>query len=157
MNQIFRYSRFHYFGLLILGLVGILLVKGFLYEAFPVENYAYSIVSVLLAVFIITGLIQYWRNIALKIIIDPNRLVIRKPFKSLHLDWDEISEFGKFRRVAPPVGGNWVYYIKDGAGNKKIILGAKGVQNIEDLVLSILLKACKAKIVNIKVDENMKN
>ena len=155
MYQIYRYSRFHYFGLLILSLVGILLVKGFLSEAFPIENYTYSLLSVLLVVFLIGGIIQYWRNIALKVITDPNRLIISKPFKSIKLKWEEISEFGNFRRVVPPLGGNWIYYVKDASRKRKIVIGARGLQNIDELVLCIFLEACAAKIVNFQEYEKI--
>jgi hypothetical protein len=132
-----------------------MLVKGFLYEAFLVENPISSTVLVILAILIIGGLIQYWRNIEMEIITDSNTIVIRKPFKTVKFGWEEISEFGKIRRVAPKVGGYWVYYIKGGLCHKKIVLGVKGLKNLENLVPYILFKAYKAKIVNIQKAEKI--
>jgi len=90
-----------------------------------------------------------------KIITDSNSIEIRKPFQTVKLSWEEISEFGKYRKVAPYLGGFWVYYIKGGIRNKRIVLGIKGIKNLEDLVLYILFKAYKAKIVNIQKAEKI--
>lgn len=140
-----------------MGYIGFILVKGFLFEAFHTDNYAYSIVLVLLVILIFAGVIQCWRNTAVKIITDSNTIEIRKPFHSIKLSWEEISEFGKIRRVAPKVGGYWVYYIKGRLRNKKIVLGVKGLKNLEDLVPCILFKAYKAKIINIQKAEQIEN
>ena len=155
MTKTFRYSRFYYLGLLIFGFPVFFLVKGFLHEAFPVDSYASSIIFTLLALLLIAGFIQWWRNIAMKIITDADTIKISKPFKSVKYNWEEISEFGKFRRVAPYLGGYWVYYIIGGLQNKRTILGVKGLKNLEDLVPYILFKAYKAKIVNIQKAENI--
>lgn len=119
MKKIFRYSRIYYLGLLFFGFPAIFLAKGFLYEAFPVENYLYSMILIILVFFIVAGFIQWWRSIEMKIITDASTIVIRKPFKSVKLNWEEVLEFGKYRRIAPYVGGYWVYYIKGGLRNKK--------------------------------------
>ena len=74
----------------------------------------------------------------MKIITDSTSIEIRKPFHSFKLSWEEVSEFGKFRRIAPKVGGYWVYYIKGRFRDKKIVLGVKGLKNLEDLVPYIL-------------------
>ena len=139
MKKVYRYSRFYYIGLLLVGLIGFILAKGFLYEAFPVENYAVSIFFALLALLIIAGFVQYWRSITMKIITDSDTIIISKPFKSVKYRWEEISEFGKFRRVAPYVGGYWVYYLKGGLRNRKSVLEVRGLKNFEDLVPYILL------------------
>jgi len=154
-KKVFRYSRLYYLGLLFVGFIGFILVKGFLYEAFPVESYTYSIVLVVLVILIIASFIQYWRNTAVKIITDASTIEIRKPFQAVKMRWEEISEFGKYRKVAPYVGGFWVYYIKGGLRNRKTVLGAKGLINLEDLVPYILFKAYKAKIVNIQKAEKI--
>ena len=157
MKKIFRYSRIYYLGLLFFGFPAFFLVKGFLYEAFPVENYVYSMILIILVFFIVAGFIQWWRSIEMKIITDASTIVIRKPFKSVKLNWEEVSEFGKYRRIAPYVGGYWVYYIKGGLRNKKTVLGVKGLKNLEDLVPYILFKAYKAKAVNIQKAEKITN
>jgi hypothetical protein len=159
MKKIFRYSRIYYLVLLLVCFPAFILVKGFLYEAFPVENYIYSIVLVFFITAIISFLIHILRGIAMTIATDENTIEIRKPFKSVKWNWEEISEFGKLRRIAyhPGGGGYWVYYIKGGLGNKKIILGSKGLKNLEDLVPYILFKAYKAKIVNIQKAEKIEN
>lgn len=157
MTKVFRYSRFYYLGLLFFGFPAFFLVKGFLYEAFPVKNYAYSSILLVLVILIIGAFIQYWRDAAVKIITDSNSIEIRKPFHSVKFKWDEISEFGKIRRIAPRVGGYWVYYIKGRLRNKRIVLGVKGLKNLEDLVPYILFKAYKAKVVNIQKAEKIEN
>jgi hypothetical protein len=155
MTKVFRYSRFYYLGLLFIGFPSFFLVKGFLYEAFPVENYAYSIILVVLVLIIIAGFFSYWQNTAVKIITDTNTIEIRKPFNSVKWSWEEVSEFGKYRRIAPYGGGYWVYYIKGGIRNRKSIIGATGLKNLEDLVPYILFKAYKAKVVNIQKAEKI--
>ncbi len=159
MSNVFRYSRLHYIPLFFLGFVCFILVKGFFYEAFPVENYIYSTVLVLLATIILGGFIEYWRNVEMCIITDASSIEIRKPFNSVKLRWEEISEFGKYRRIAYGYGGGgyWVYYIKGMSSNKRTTLGSKGLRNLEDLVPYILFKAYKAKIVNIQKAEKITN
>ncbi len=159
MKKIFRYSRIYYLVLLLICFPALILVKGFWYEAFPVENYIYSIILVVFITAIIAILIHTWRVITMKITTDANTIEIRKPFKSVKWNWEEITEFGKLRRIAYHHGGGgyWVYYIKGGSGNKKIILGVKGLKNLEDLVPYILFKAYKAKIVNIQKAEKIEN
>lgn len=127
------------------------LIKGFLNEAFPIESYAYSLLLLSLVLLLIFILIQYWRGTATKIITDSNEIKIKRPFQSVNLKWNEVSEFGRYRRVAPYVGGFWVYYIRSSNfRNKRIILGARGLKNLEDLVLFILFKAHNANIVNVQ-------
>lgn len=157
MTRIYRYSKYHYLGILAFGFPAFLLVKGFLYEAFAAESYASSIIFSMLALFIVAGFVQWWRYIAIKIITDSDSIIISKPFKSVCYRWEEVSEFGKVRRVAPYVGGYWVYYIIGGSQNKKTLIGVKGLKNLEDLVPYILYKAYKAKIVNIQKAENISN
>jgi hypothetical protein len=157
MKKVFRYSKAYYLVLLFLGYISFIFVKGFLYEAFPIENYGYSFVMLVLVILIIVAFIQYWRNTAMKIITDSKSIEIRKPFRSLKFNWEEVSEFGKIRRIAPKVGGYWVYYIKGRSREKKIVLGVKGLKNLEDLVPYILFKAYKAKIVNIRKAEKIEN
>ena len=89
------------------------------------------------------------------IITDSNSIEIRKPFNSVKFRWEEISEFGKIRRIAPRLGGYWVYYIKGRLRDKRIVLGVKGLKNLEDLVPYILFKAYKAKVVNIQKAERI--
>ena len=91
----------------------------------------------------------------MKIITDSNSIEIRKPFYSVKFRWEEISEFGKIRRIAPRFGGYWVYYIKRTLRDKKIVLGVKGLKNLEDLLPYILFKAYKAKVVNIQKAEKI--
>jgi hypothetical protein len=143
--------------LLVIGYIFFIFVKGFLYEAFPIENYAYSSILLVLIILIIGAFIQYWRDAAVKIITDSNSIEIRKPFHSVKFRWEEISEFGKIRSIAPRVGGYWVYYIKGRLRDKKIVLGVKGLKNLEDLVPYILFKAYKAKVVNIQKAEKIEN
>jgi hypothetical protein len=157
MKKVFRYSKLYYLVLMFIGYICFIFVKGFLYEAFPIENYAYSSVLLVLAILIIGAFIQFWRNTAVKIITDSNSIEIRKPFHSVKFSWEELSEFGKIRRVAPKVGGYWVYYIKGRFRDKKIVLGVKGLKNLEDIVPYILFKAYKAKIVNIQKAEKIEN
>jgi hypothetical protein len=157
MTKVFRYSRVYYLGLLFFCIPSFFLVKGFLYEAFPIENYAYSIILVVLVILIITGPIHYWQNTAVKIITDTNTIEIRKPFNSVKWRWEEVSEFGKYRRIAPYVGGYWVYYIRGGLRNRKSVLGVIGLKKLEDLVPYILFKAYKAKVVNIQKADKITN
>ncbi len=159
MSKVFRYSRLHYIPLFFLGFACFVFIKGFLYEAFPIENYIYSTVLVVLVAIILVGFIEYWRNIEMRIITDANSIEIKKPFNSVKLSWEEISEFGKYRRVAYGYGGGgyWIYYIKGRSSNRRTTLGSKGLRNLEDLVPYILFKAYKARIVNIRKAEKITN
>jgi hypothetical protein len=130
-----------------------------LYEAFPLENFVYSFIFIFLVILICWALIQYWRSIEVQIITDANTIEVRKPFNSVKWSWEDISEFGKYRRIAYGYGGGgyWVYYIKGGLRNKKTVLGSKRLKNLEDLVPYILFKAYRAKIVNIQKAEKITN
>ena len=134
--------------LVILGAFCFLLIKVFLNEAFPIKSYIYSLVLLSLLLLSIFSIIQYWRGIATKIITDSNGIRIKRPFKSIDLDWGEIFEFGRCKRMEAYVGRFWVYYLRGGKlGNKRIILATRGLKNLEDLVLYILFKAPNVKIV----------
>ena len=50
MKKVFRYSKLYCLVLLLIGYIGFIFVKGLLYEAFPTENYAYSLVLVVLVI-----------------------------------------------------------------------------------------------------------
>jgi hypothetical protein len=151
MRKIYKYPRWKFLAFLILGPLLFLFIKGFLYEAFPVENYTYSSILVLLVSFLAVYLIQAWRDLSTKIIADSSGIIIKRPFKSYYISWKEITEFGRYRRVAAYVGGFWVYYLRSSAiGNKKITLGTKGLKDLEDLVLYIIFKAYNANLVNVQ-------
>jgi len=155
MKKVYRYSRLYFLVFLPIVYIGFILVKSLLHEAFPIENYAYSSILLVLVILVIGAFIQYWRNTAVKIITDSDSIEIRKPFHSVKFRWEEISEFGKIRRIAPKFGGYWVYYIKGMLRDKRIVLGVKGLKNLEDLVPYILFKAYKAKVVNIQKAEKI--
>ncbi|MEJ2170762.1 MAG: hypothetical protein P8X90_35150, partial [Desulfobacterales bacterium] len=99
-----------------MGYIGFILVKSLLYEAFPIENYAHSLVFLVLVFLIIAAFIKCWQEIAVKIFTDSDSIEIRKPFHSVKFCWENISEFGKYRRISYNYGGGgyWVYYIKGG-------------------------------------------
>lgn len=151
MQKVYKYSRWSFLFFIIFGPFFFLLIKGFLYEAFPIESYAYSLLLLSLVVLLIFILTQYWRDLSTKIITDSEGIRIKRPFKSIKINWNEIVEFGRYRRIAPYVGGFWVYYLRcSNRRNKKIILGARGLKNLEDLVLYILFKAHNANVVNVQ-------
>jgi hypothetical protein len=142
-----KYSKWCYIGLLLFCFPCFLLVKGFISEAIPIENITYSTILILISSYLIYFLIQYWRSLETKIIADTSGLEFRRPLRTIRLNWDDISECGRFRKIVPYHGGIWVYYIK--TGNKKIVLGGEGMQRFDDLFQYIVYKAYKAEHVNI--------
>ena len=134
--------------MIIFGAFSFLLIKSFLNKAFPVESYTYSLVLLSLLLLLIFGIVQYWRGIATRIITDSKGIRIKRPFKSINLDWNEISEFGRCRGIEAYLGRFWVYYLRgSNLENKRIILATRGLKNLEELVLYILFKAPNMKIV----------
>jgi hypothetical protein len=122
---------------------------GIIQDAFPVENFQYSviciIVSIAFALFSIQILAEYW----VEIIVDTERISIKRLYRSFSSTWEEIEEYGRDQ----PFGygdGNWRYYIKTiGRGDKKIKICHQRLPGLERLNSYIISKLRVEKINNI--------
>jgi hypothetical protein len=77
-------------------------------------------------------------------------ITIKNPFKSTSLKWNDIFEFGRFRKVAYPGGGYWCFYIKGREIDaKRIIVATEYIMDVRALLATIFLKASNARFVTI--------
>ena len=146
-----KFSKFFFLGILFFGLPAVLFTIGFIHEAFPVENFTYSFIWLLVWILFTFPLFNYWRHLRKIVFADTYGIGIRMLFTNLYFEWKDLNEIGRFKRVTYPRlgGGDWVYYIKVGINNKKYILGNLSMTNIEQLVQFCITKIGKERAVNL--------
>ncbi len=151
MENNFRYPKRSYLFILILVIILFPLSKGLIYESFPFENYAFSIISVSLVLFFLYLVFIIWQSSATVVKTSSEEIAIKKPFKSISLKWNDIFEFGRFRRVCyTRKCGYWCFYIKSREIDaKRIIVATEDIKDVRALLATIFLKASNAKFVTI--------
>ncbi len=150
MEKIFKYPKRSYLFIGILVIIFFPLSKGLIYESFPIENYAFSIISISLVSFILYLVFITWQSSATVVKTTSEEITIKKPFKSISLKWNDIFEFGRFRKVAYPIGGYWCFYIKSREiDSQRILVATENIKDVRALIATIFLKASNAKFVTI--------
>ncbi len=86
-----------------------LLAKGLFYEAFLIRSYAISVISISFLLFLLYLVFYSCRALATKVIATPGGITIRKPFNSVSIEWNDIFEFGRFRRIGYPIPAYWCF------------------------------------------------
>jgi hypothetical protein len=150
MEKIFKYPKRSYLFIGILVIIFFPLSKGLIYESFPIENYAFSIISISLVSFILYLVFITWQSSATVVKTTSEEITIKKPFKSISLKWNDIFEFGRFRKVSYPIGGYWCFYIKSREiDSQRILVATEKIKDVRALLATIFLKASNAKFVTI--------
>ena len=149
MEKIFKYPKRYYLFIFILVIIFFPLFKGLIYESFPIENYAFSIISISLVTFLLYLVFIVWQSSATTVKTTSDKITIKKPFKSISLKWNDVFEFGRFRKVAYPRGGYWCFYIKSREiDSKKILVATEYIKDVRALLATIFLKASNALVLS---------
>ena len=122
---------------------------GIIQDAFPLENFLYSflciIVSVSFGLFAIHILNEFW----VKIVINYKGISVKKLYNSHSVKWVDIVEYGREQ----PFGygrGNWRYYIKSMRyGDKKIKICHGKLKETRRLNAHIISKLDPSRLNNI--------
>jgi hypothetical protein len=127
----------------------VILSYGFFRDAFPIENYLYSglclVVSAIFATIILYALNEQF----VKIIIDDKGISIKKFYNSYSANWEDIVEYGR-DRVMGYYRYLWRYYIKvNGYNDKKFVIFYEGSKELKMLNAHIISKSNNAKLNNI--------
>jgi hypothetical protein len=122
---------------------------GFIRDAFPVENYLYSIlcmvVSIAFGAFSMHILNEFW----VKILINNEGISVKRLYKSYCANWEDIVEYGRYQTFGRG-GDNWRYYLKiSGYGDKKFLICSQGIKDLKRLNAHIIAKVKTAKFNNI--------
>jgi hypothetical protein len=150
MERIFKYPKRSYLFAVILIIILFPIAMGLIYDAFPVENFAFSIISLFLVILFMYLVFAVWRSSATVVRTTSEEITINKPFKSISLKWRDIFEFGRFRKVAYPIGGYWCFYIKSREIDaERILVATEHIQDVRALLATIFLRASNARFLSI--------
>lgn len=144
----FRYPWLYF----ILMVPVIILVGGiatlFLIDALFPFNLNYFITSAVIFLFTGSMIGLYARDLTLKVEATEQYIRIRKLFKTFQIDWENITEFGKYVSRKERAGRIYVYYVKsrDG-GDRRIKIGTDSLIRINELITIIFSRAGRAKFV----------
>lgn len=152
MNKVFRYSyKVGYPMMVIAGIFFGLMFYGFFMDAYSLRSNGYMV-----TVCIIFGELYYllfdgFKLCGTKITLNDDALIVNRPFKKQHIyRWRDIKEFGRYKQTAP-YSNKWFFYFKTAnTKNEKIVLFSELIENGQDLVDTIFLKAVKAQFVVIR-------
>jgi hypothetical protein len=151
MEKFFKYPKRYYLFIPILVIILFPLSKGLIYGSFPVENYAFSIISISLVLFFLYLVFIIWQSSATVVKTTSKEIAIKKPFKSISLKWNDIFEFGRFRKVSyTRKCGYWCFYIKSREIDAtRIIVATEDIKDVRALLATTFLKASNAKFVTV--------
>ena len=124
-------------------------IYGFFREAFPIENYLFSILCIGVSTLCAALTIHMLNSIFVKIIIDEKGISIKKIYNSYSAKWEDIIEYGR-DRVLAHYSYIWRYYIKiNGHGDKKFEICREGLKELKMLSAHIITMSKCAKFSNI--------
>jgi len=152
MQHIFKQSKVGYLGLIFFIYVFYLFFKIFIQSA---ESGAVisTIITAVLCLLWAKFIYKYWLIFGEKIIVDDNGIRLIHSFNSKGFHWDEITEFGRFRRyfVSHRNGlGLWSYYVKvQRLGEKQINISYENASMMEKLSPLIFKHARNAQFVTL--------
>jgi hypothetical protein len=152
MHKIYKHSgvRF-YFASLFLVFVLVMFPMGLLRDAIASGGILYIGFSVLFSLLFIYALFVIWQNLTMKIVVSDGGFSINKQFESIDIRWDEIVEFGKYRRGSAYNPGYWWFYFKlNKSVDNKINIGILDFKEKDELISTVFNKAPNAKFITLE-------
>lgn len=145
----FKYGLLHRFYVILitspLGFVSYAIIR----DAYPVQNYLYSILCIVVAVSFALFAIVILNQFLAKIIIDKEGISVKRLYNSYFARWEDISEYGRDQPFGYG-GRNWRYYIKiSGYGDKKLKIYNGRLIEWKRLNAHIISKLENSKLNNI--------
>jgi hypothetical protein len=149
MVNTFKYStNRRMFAILIIPLMSIF-SYGFFREAFPIENYLFSILCIIVSTLFAAITIRTLNASFVKIIVNEKGISIKKIYNSYSANWEDVIEYGRDRVMAYGCY-IWRYYIRiTGHGDKKCEICREGLKELRRLSAHIIIKSKNAKFNNV--------
>ena len=122
---------------------------GTIRDAYPVENYLYSILCIVVAVSFALFAIVIMNQFLVKITIDKDGISVKKLYNSYSAKWEDIAEYGRDQPFGYG-GRNWRYYLKISAyGDKRIKIYNGRLREWKKFNAHIISKLEDSKLHNI--------
>lgn len=155
MREEFRFNIYRRLIPVVVGFLILPVIYGFLLEGFQRDNLVYSILCFSCALLFFLSLYSFFAQAWKTIILTDQGLTIKSFFVNRTFKWEEIDEFGRFRKMVYG-GGAWSYYLKSlSTSSKRIIIGLEHYENMPILNNLIIKKAKNAKIKNTQIQSVM--
>ena len=122
MNNTFKFSSPKRWGPLILSPPCVLLTYGFINEAIQIGRVVGAVMCAIPAIFFIAIPIVLAIHSRTIVITSDQGLLIKAFLRTTFIPWEEITEYGKIRKLVF-LGGAWCYYIKRVSDGKRIKIG----------------------------------
>ena len=123
-------------------------IYSFLRAATQFDDIISSVLCVLAAGSFIFLIFLLWYRMRVAVILTDKGILIRRIHKKTSIAWEEISEYGRYRKFVYG-GAAWCYYIKAKSnGEKKIVIGLEYFKKMHVLNNTIIRKAKNAKLIN---------
>lgn len=128
-----------------------LMFYGFFMDAYSLKSNGYMVTVCIIFGDLYYLLFEGFKHSGTKITVNDDALIVNRPFKKQHTyRWRDIKEFGRYKQTAP-YSNKWFFYFKTAnTKNEKIVLFSELIENGQDLVDTIFLKAVKAQFVVIR-------
>ena len=152
MNKTYKHSAIrYYFGSLLLVVVLVIFPIGLLRDAIDSGGVLYIGFSLCFSLLFIYALFAIWQNMTMQIVVSDGSFTINKQFETMDIRWDEIVEFGKYRRGSAYNPGYWCFYFKlNKSVDEKIEIGLLDFKERDELISTIFKKAKNAKFVTLE-------
>lgn len=149
MLTTFKYGSIRRLLVIFIILPGIIVSYGIIQDAFPIENYLYSMLCIVVAISFAIFAIHIISEIWVTIIIGEKGISIKKLYNSYSANWEDIIEYGRDQPFG--YGGvNWRYYLKiSGYGDKKFKICHEKLREMKRLNAHIISKLKSARLNNI--------
>lgn len=147
MKTVYKYSGSTYFALIFFLFILFLLVKIFI-SSTESGSLVYMTMTFLACSFWLKYTLKTLRNSLKKITVSSKGIHITMPLKKLDVQWQEIREFGRARKLGL-LRYYWSYYVRtDKSGDKRIEIGEQELKGIEELAKKIFKQAKDARFVS---------
>jgi hypothetical protein len=146
MVETFKYSAIHRLAVILIISPTAILSYVFFRKAFPIENYRYSGISIIVSIFFGIFTIHILKEHFVNIIIDKKGISVRKFYNSYSANWEDIVEYGKDQPFGYG-GNNWRYYLKiKECDHKKFAICRQDLKEINRLNALIITKLNRCRI-----------
>ena len=144
----YRYSKLGYVAIGIVFALFFLFFKGILADAFsPGAPRSYQLFTIALTLMFMFYVALILHDVREEIIVTDLGIALKTPFKSITLKWDEVIEFGKYRKMFWTRG--WAYYVKSlHDRDKRITLFTEHIMESAQLIETIRTRCAKASFVS---------
>ena len=147
MHGEYRYSVFLYPTWIIVFFFLGLIPYGLFRQSWDSDSVPYIVVSDVICLAYLLLVVFIFRILMTKIVISGHGISISRPFARNTISWDEIIEFGKYKRPGA-YSSAWVFYVRTGEfEHKKIVLGTAGLVNVQEMVRGVFHYAHNARFV----------